>query len=88
MNAPLHTPGRLGYDEARKAIQEGKATPHALWMILSSEHDRDGYALKPSPWEGPGEYQKVSFEGDCYRLIRLPTEAPSLIALAKAEGRS
>jgi hypothetical protein len=33
---------------------------HALWILLASEHDRDGYALRPRVWEGPGEYQRVS----------------------------
>lgn len=63
-----------GYDEAVKAIEEGKATPHALWILLSAESDRDRYALKPKPWEGSGEYQHVDFNGD-HRLVRIPTAA-------------
>lgn len=74
----------LGYDEARQAIQDGRAVPHALWVLLSKESDRDGYALKPIPWEGPGEYQHVKFDGeDCGRFVRLPEGARSLIRLAK-----
>ena len=38
-------------------------TLHPLWVLLADEHERDGYALKPAPWEGPGEYQRVTYEG-------------------------
>lgn len=72
-----------GYQEARKAIEEGRATPHALWVLLSNESDRDGYALKPRPWEGPGEYQHVKFLGEYGHFVRLPSNAPSLIKLAQ-----
>lgn len=36
-------------------------TLHPLWVLLGAESARDGYALKPSPWEGPGEYQRVVY---------------------------
>lgn len=74
-----------GYDEACKAIAEGTAVPHALWILVSDEHQRDAYCLKPSPWEGPGEYQRVTFgdgEADS-RLIRLPENARSLHKIAR-----
>jgi hypothetical protein len=73
---------QIGYDEARAAIESGKAVPHELWILVGDEHARDGYALKPSPWEGPGEYQHIEFEGGS-RLIYLPLDAPSLCQLYK-----
>lgn len=73
----------IGYQEARKAIMERRAVPHALWILLSNESDRDGYALKPNPWEGSGEYQHIEIDGEYGRLIRIPLCAPSLINLAK-----
>lgn len=72
-----------GYAEARAAIEAGTAKPHALWVLLGAESDRDGFALKPSPWEGPGTYQHVAFDSDYCRLIRVPMEAASLIKLAE-----
>lgn len=73
---------RAGYDEAIRAITEGRAEPRALWVLVKDERTRDGYALKPDPWEGSGEYQHVEIDGRS-RLIRLPDNAKSLIKLAK-----
>ncbi|QIG72965.1 hypothetical protein EVB98_043 [Rhizobium phage RHph_N3_2] len=50
------------HKEAMREIHAGRARGHALWVILTDEHQRDRFALKPSPWEGPGEYQRVSFD--------------------------
>ena len=52
---------KTAYEEAARAIAEGRAEGHALWVLLSDEHERDGYWLKPMPWEGPGEYQSVRY---------------------------
>lgn len=81
------TTPRAGYDEAVKAIHAGTARPRSLWIIVGDEHQRDAYALKPSPWEGPGEYQHVDFDDGYFRLIRLPDHAPRLSAIAKAAGQ-
>ena len=62
----------IGYKQAVDAIAARTATAHALFVLLSSEHDRDGYWLKPSPWEGPGEYQRVTFEDGRSVFVRLP----------------
>ena len=48
-------------DETRLAIANGEAQAHALWVIISSEEQRDGFYLRPLQWEGPGTYQHVSF---------------------------
>lgn len=71
---------QIGYDRAQAAIAAGEATGHALWILLSAETDRDGYALKPDPWEGPGEYQHVSFAPDrqAPALVRIPAGRKSL----------
>jgi hypothetical protein len=66
------------YREAKKAIAEGRATGHALWVLLSDEHQRDGYALKPIPWEGAGEYQHVTFDDGRDGFVRIPGVDPSL----------
>lgn len=63
---------QIGFDEARKAIVSGKAHSHALWIIMSDEHQRDGYALKPLIWEGTGEYQRVTFGDGRDGFVRLP----------------
>jgi hypothetical protein len=60
------------YDEAATAIAKGEAEGHALWVLLSDEHQRDGYWLKPMPWEGPGQYQHVSFNDGRAGFIRVP----------------
>lgn len=69
----------LAYDKAKADIAAGRAKAHALWVILSNQHDRDGYAIRPDPWEGPGRYQHVSY-GDAPLgvFIRIPIERPSL----------
>lgn len=77
-----HTPGRAGFDEATKAITAGQAEAHELWVLLSAETDRDGYWLKPMPWEGSGEYQRVSYRDGRNGFVRLPT-CESLNAAAK-----
>lgn len=69
---------RAGYDEAKAAIWAGAAKPKALWVQVGRQDQRDGYALRPNPWEGPGEYQHVAFDDDYCRLIRLPDGARPL----------
>jgi hypothetical protein len=68
----------IGYDEARREILAGRAEARALWVLLSHEHQRDGYALKPTPWEGPGEYQHVVFYGGRGVLVHIPADARPL----------
>ncbi|TGR81218.1 hypothetical protein EN866_35435 [Mesorhizobium sp. M2D.F.Ca.ET.223.01.1.1] len=70
----MSTQTQTGFDEARKAIFAGKAKSHALWAILTDEHQRDGYALRPMPWEGSGEYQWVSFDDGRSGFVRLPAD--------------
>lgn len=50
------------YDEAARAIAAGHAIARSLWVIVTDEHQRDSYALRPMRWEGPGEYQHVVFD--------------------------
>lgn len=69
---------QVGYDEAAAAIAAGKAIAKTLWVLIEDERQRDGFALKPSPWEGAGEYQHVAFDDDYCRLVRLPAEAARL----------
>ena len=76
--------GRAGYDEAVREIAAGRAKPRNLWVLLSAESQRDGYALKPAPWEGPGEYQFVEFMNNSWRLVRLPENAKRLSSIAGA----
>jgi hypothetical protein len=75
-----------GYEEAAKAILDGKAIPHALWILVDGEHARDGYALKPNPWEGPGEYQHIEFDGEYGRLVRIPLGVQSLCQLYERQN--
>lgn len=63
---------RAGYDDAASAIKAGEAEAHALWVLLSDEHERDAYALKPAPWEGPGEYQRVTYADGRDVFVRVP----------------
>ena len=44
---------------------------HNLWVILKDEADRDGYALKPLKWEGPGEYQRFTLDDGRDFLIKV-----------------
>lgn len=74
VNTSLH----VGYDTAAKAIAEGRATAHALWALLSDEKQRDGYALRPMPWEGPGEYQHVTYADGPNGYVRIPADKRSL----------
>ena len=46
-------------------------TRHTLWVLLQSKQDRDGYALKPDPWEGPGEYQQVTYSDGRDVLVKV-----------------
>lgn len=86
--------GRVGFDEAVAAVVAGSAKANALWCLLSKESERDGYALKPVPWEGPGEYQSVSFDDGRDVYVRIPdfhysiddTAKRSRRAIAKATG--
>lgn len=83
-----HTPGRVGFDAASEAIKAGKATPRHLWVLLLNESDRDGYAYKPEPWEGAGQYQMVHFSDGRKCFVRLPSwdHLPEPAAIAKATG--
>lgn len=60
-----------GFEQAAKAIAEGQAQAHALWVLLSDPSQRDGYWLKPLVWEGPGEYQRVSFTDGRNGFVRV-----------------
>lgn len=62
----------MDYCEAKREIEAGRATAHALWMLLRDRSDRDGYALRPALWAGPGEYQRVSHVDGRDVLVRLP----------------
>lgn len=73
---------QIGYDRAVEAITAGTATPRAAWLVVGVEHQRDGYAMKPSPWEGPGEYQHVVFADNYFGLVRLPDNARRLTDIA------
>lgn len=66
------------YDEARNAISAGTAVARALWVLLSAESDRDGFALKPMPWEGPGEYQHVIFGNGRNGFVKVSGERKHL----------
>jgi hypothetical protein len=57
--------------EARAAVAQGRAKAHALMAIITDEHQRDGYMLKPLTWEGPGEYQWVTFADGRDGFVRL-----------------
>lgn len=83
-----NTPGRVGFDAAVAAIKEGRAQPHSLWTLLSDAHERDGYWLRPMPWEGPGEYQHVTYDDGRAGFVRIPCGAYGLPRAAKAtEGQ-
>jgi hypothetical protein len=74
------------YDAATRAIRDGKAKAHALWVLLSAESDRDGYALKPIPWEGSGEYQRVTYDDGRDGFVRIPEGRQALPTKAAAQG--
>lgn len=82
------TPGRVGFDEAVEAIVAGQAEAGALWLLLSSEGDRDGYWLRPMPWEGSGEYQRVSYKDGRNGLVRVPGIGTSLNEAAERRRRA
>lgn len=66
-------PSQIGYDKAMAAIKAGRAQAHALWAMLNTENDRKEFGLKPDPWEGPGEYQRVSLSAeDLGWFVRIP----------------
>lgn len=67
-----------GYKDVCQAIAAGQATAHSLWVLLSAETDRDGYALKPMPWEGSGEYQRVEYSDGRDGLVRVPADGAFL----------
>lgn len=73
---------QIGFDEAVREIKSGNALPRCLWVSCPNETHRDGYALKPSPWEGPGVYQHVQFGAEVGRLVRLPENGPRLTDIA------
>lgn len=58
-------------EQTHKAIARGDAQAHALWVILTNENDRDGYALKPLQWDGIGEYQHISFRDGRDGFVRV-----------------
>jgi hypothetical protein len=62
------------------ASDNNPGTPRALWLLLSDEHERDGYALKPAKWEGPGEYQQFSLPGNDIGVLR---KVPQLYTAAR-----
>jgi hypothetical protein len=70
----------IGFNQAKAAILAGTAEKRALWVLLQCESERDGYALRPRPWEGAGQYQAVTFgDGRCVFVLipsghRLPGE--------------
>lgn len=66
-----------GFDEAVTAILAGEAEAHQLLVLLANENDRDGFALKPLPWEGAGEYQHVSYADGRRGFVRVPNESPT-----------
>jgi hypothetical protein len=43
---------------------------HALWVIVTDQHQRDGYWLMPLQWEGPGEYQHVTLDDGRQGLLK------------------
>lgn len=88
MSAAQHTPGRVGFDGAVDAIVAGQANAHALWLLLSSESDRDGYWLRPMPWEGSGEYQRVSYKDGRDGLVRVPGIGTDLNEAARRRQRA
>lgn len=67
-----------GYKEAARAISAGRASAAALWVILSEESQRAGCMLKPMPWEGPGEYQRVTYADGRDGFVRLSDDGTSL----------
>lgn len=76
-----------GFTEARDAIALGRARAHSLWVLLSDEHQRDGYALRPMPWEGPGEYQHVSYDDGRAGFVRVPVDDGRPLPISPAESR-
>lgn len=66
------------YDQAAQAISAGEAKGQALWCIISNEHMRDGYLLRPMPWEGSGQYQHVSYNDGRDGFVRIPDGRRSL----------
>jgi hypothetical protein len=71
-------PNDAGYRTAVDAITAGRAEARPLWLLLISESDRDNHELKPSVWEGPGEYQLVQYTDGKQTLVRIPFGRPSL----------
>lgn len=71
-------PTPTAYDEAVAAIAAGTAKGHALWVLLTTEGEREGYALKPMPWEGSGQYQHVTFDDGRSGFVRIPGDRKSL----------
>lgn len=69
---------KTGYATALEAIHGGRAEAFALWALISDEHQRDGYALRPIPWEGPGEYQHVRYADGRDGFVRLNESGVSL----------
>lgn len=79
MNNPVTVKGAsVGFDQAVREIVAWRAAPCSLWMILGAESDRDGFALRPAPWEGPGEYQAVEWTDRRTTLVRVPVAGISL----------
>lgn len=75
------------YEEARQHVERGTARAHALWLLLSDEHERDAYKLKPLRWEGPGEYQHVVFHDGRDGLVKTAMCAKPLLLANEDYGR-
>lgn len=72
MRPVLVAEGQVGHAEAAQAIGRGEAHAHSLWCILSRPDERDGFMLKPSMWEGPGQYQNVHLADGRQIYVKLP----------------
>ncbi len=49
-------------------IRQGNYIPHSLWILINSETDRDGLALKLISFEGAGEYQRIEVNNEDYLI--------------------
>lgn len=68
------------YDEVVAELARGEAQAHELWVLLHDERDRDGFWLRPMPWEGPGEYQHVTRADGRNGFVMIPDGFPSFRA--------
>lgn len=77
-----------GYKAACQAIAKGTATAHPLWVLLSNEADREGFALRPMPWEGPGEYQSVKYGDGRQGFVRIPFGEALMVSVPRAASQN